>query len=210
MTQKNIKIADRLLYSVALASLFIVLLVGYGFKDADARPRVFSGGHLADRIITVDYAHHETHVSNHYCSVFNDTLGTGDAITLLINTPALPSRVHMLIVARGSSEGRYQVYMNPTVSALGGTLEVGNHDMGSSKTSGVFITNTPTISSIGTEVEALERHFGAGQQGGGESRAFNEIILPASALVLINGVSESNNNDFTINIDFYVDDGDAP
>lgn len=203
------KIASTVLKGVVTV-LVVLMCISVFLEWADAGPRMFRAGSLADRMIVILYGHHKTHDGDHYCAVFNDTLGTGDAMTLLINTPAPPSRVHMLITARGSSEGRYQVYKNTTVSALGGTLQVGNHDMGSSKTSGVDITNGPTITNIGTEAEPLERHFGAGQQEGGESRALNEIILPAGSLVLINGVSESNNNDFTLNFTFYVANGDAP
>ncbi len=176
---------------------------------------VYTGGKLADRIITVSYPHHEIHEGNHYTSSFNNgSLGSGVKAQILINTPASVTAddklVHMVIVARGSAEGRYEIWRSPTVTALGNALREENRNDNSANTAGVELTEGPTVSNAGTHLTGFDRHFGSGQASGGESRGLNEINLAPSTLYLINGVSEAANNDFTLEPDWYEDSGDAP
>ena len=169
---------------------------------------VTSSGGLV--VVGVEYAHHEIHEGVHYTSSRNATLASGAKMLLLFNTPALPTRVHMLVEFRSSGEMNMRIWNGVTVSSVGTAMEESNRDMASANIAGVIVTHTPTITDIGDEEEGFARHIGAGQTVGGEEMASNEILLPPSSLVLINGTSEAANNDVTGVADWYEDTGDAP
>ena len=177
--------------------------------------QVFKGGKPAGRVITVTYAHHEIHECNHYTTVRNvASLGSGSKMQLVLNTPAAvqgdENQVHMLIAARGSGEGRYEIWEAPTLSAIGTAMREEQRNQNCLNTAGLEVTHTPTITTPGTHLAGLDRHFGAGNIGAGEVRGLNEVLLKPSTLYLVNGVSEAANNDFTLEPDWYEDSGDAP
>lgn len=161
---------------------------------------------LKVRSIGTDYPHHEVHGGNSYCVSFNATLGNGGATTFLINAPAGDAVGHIVVSVRSSGESNVKFYEDVTVSALGTDLSEDNHNRNSANTSTIDFTRAPTITSLGTELTGFERHVGAGQQSGGESRGTHEWILKAGSLSIVNAVSEAAGNDVTLSVDFYISD----
>ena len=145
---------------------------------------VYSGGKLADRIITVDYAHHETHEGNHYQASIQNTLASGGISNTIINTPAA-NFVHLLIPVDAQGELVLEIYRTPTCSSLGNQETVSNMNDISSNTAGTEIYTSSTCSSAGTLIPGWSQKFGSGQQTGGESRAENEHNLRQSTLYLV-------------------------
>lgn len=205
---KNEKITDRLLYAVALVVLFIVPLLVSSVEAADG-PKMFRAGKLADRIITADYAHHETHSGNHYQTSIMNTLGSGAFVNTIINTPAA-NFDHMLLRMDAQGETLIQFYRSPTCSSLGTAQTVSNMNDVSSNTAGTEISLNPTCSAEGTLIPGWSQRLGSGQQTGGESRAANEHILKQSTLYGVRITSLAANNDIDHIYDFYEDSGDAP
>ncbi len=206
-------IALRVIGYITLTAL-IVVLSSVNFSDASG-PRIFRKGSLVDKIISVLYAHHELHNCMSFTTVRNEpSLATGGTLKLLFNTPASTPTdakdIHMLIVARGSAEGRYDIWKNPTITSIGTAMREEKRRQKCTNEAELEVTHTPTISDPGILLEGFTRHFGAGQVQGGESRGLEEINLDNDTLYFINGVSEANNNDFTIEPNWYRDTGDAP
>ncbi len=170
----------------------------------------YTGGKLADRIITVDYAHHEIHEGNNYVAFHNAPLGASGKYQLLINAPEASTGkiVHILIRTRGSAESNIVFTEAPTVSALGAAHLVVNRNRQSSNTALTAVTLGPTITGIGTIL--LESHFGSGPQVGGEGSFTNEFNLAPGTLYMVNATSEGASNDLSVVLEFYEDLGDAP
>ena len=116
----------------------------------------------------------------------------------------------MLPLVRSSGEANYQVYTGTIVSALGTAMEETNRDMLSQNGTEVVMTHTPTITDIGDEYEGFTEHFGAGHKIGGASWSDHEIMLPPSALVFINTVSEAADNHVNVSPDWYEDNAGRP
>lgn len=171
---------------------------------------IYSGGHLADRIITVDYAHHEIHEGNHYVAFHNSTLGNNAKYQLLINTPIASTgkSIHLVIGTRGSAESNIVFREGTTVSNVGSAHSLVNRNRNSSNTAGTIITLAPTITGLGNVL--MESHFGSGPQVGGEDRGMNEWNLLPGTFYLVNAISEGASNDLSIVLDWYEDNGDAP
>ena len=196
----------------ALICLLSVLML---VPSVGSQPRVFQKGALVGKAIAVSYPHHELHKCLSFTSVINNSsLASGAKLQLLLNTPASTpnnaKNIHMVIIARCSSEGRYEIWKNPTVTDIGTAMREENRNQRCTNSAGMEVTHTPTITNAGEHLGGFDMHFGSGQVAGGEARGLTEINLDNNTLYLINGVSESANNDFTIEPDWYEDVGDAP
>ena len=170
---------------------------------------VYSGGKLADRIITVSYPHHETHEGNHYQTSIMNTLGSAAFVNTIINTPAA-NFDHMLLRMDAQGETLIQFYRTPTCSSLGTAQTISNMNDISSNTAGTEIYLNPTCSAEGTLIPGWSQRLGSGQQTGGESRAANEHVLKQSKIYMVRITSLAANNDIDHIYDFYEDSGDAP
>jgi len=168
-----------------------------------ARPYITGRG---DKNISTDYSHHENHGGNMYSSSFNATLASSATMEVLIVTADSDDLAHMVIETRSSGEANMSVFEGTTVSGAGTALEETNHNRSSSNTAGTVITHTPTITGDGTELKGLARHFGSGQQTGGEVRAQDEIVLASDTIYLIRVTSEAAANDITTMLTWYESD----
>ncbi len=190
----------KLIYTLLLLMLVPILMGAQGYTS----------GRPDDRIITVDYAHHEIHEGTHFVAFHNAPLGNGGTYQLLINTPAASTGkdIHLIIETRGSAESNIVFREGTVVSDVGSAMSEVNRNRTSLNIAGTIITLAPTITSLGEVL--MELHFGSGPQMGGDDRSENEWNLAPGTLYLVNATSEAGSNDLSILIDWYEDRGDAP
>jgi hypothetical protein len=185
-----------------LTIILAIILMAFAAFAGDSR---WKDG--TDNVCTL-YEHHEIHAGNAYMAQYTADFASGEKNQLLINTPVAIANglTHLFIDFGSQGEAYLQVWEDTTVSALGGAQRVGNHNKAVTFTSGVAVTNGPTIISAGTHLDEFDLHHGSGKQTGDRSRHNSEIILAESKLYLINAVSEAAANEIQVILHFYMSD----
>jgi hypothetical protein len=153
----------------------------------------------------IDYAHHEIHEGDTYSITGQVTLASGNVKDFLFAVPtsetAEGKRPHIVATIRSSGEANFMGYEGTVTSSLGGAITAFNHDRGSSNTSAITVSNTPTMSTTGTAI--FEQHFGGGQNIPGTGRAENEWILAHNTNYLFTIKSEAASNDVSWTFNWY-------
>ena len=97
------------------------------------------------------------------------------------------------------SETDMKMYESPTYGTSGYYASIVNRNRNAGTSSQVFVYTSSTISGVGTLL--LNRHWGSGNQIGGEHRGTNEFLLKQNEkyLVRVNNAAGGNNQ---INTEF--------
>lgn len=186
-----------------LLLIFFVLLIFAGCSrnnelNFNIDPRVeFDPYH---NLITIDSPHAETHEGEHWFFTNQTTLGLGATRTYLLK-PTCPNDTHLIVDMRSTAEANYFLYESPTITNNGTTRNTFNRNRNYQDTNELKIYLTPTVTSNGLAID--QKHFGNGQNIGGEFRSLNEIILNCSKNYLVIITSESASNDISFVFDWY-------
>jgi len=156
---------------------------------------------LTNALLFVDYEHHEVHSGSAYILSNQALLGSGATFEYVINTSGMQGKqVHLLVLARSTSEANLFIYEN--VTWTGGTTNgEANRNRNLNKTALVTIIQDATV--LTTQTKILEEHFGNGRNIGGESRSVLEFILKENETYSIEFESEASNNDVSWLIEWY-------
>jgi len=163
--------------------------------------------------VTVTNEHHEIHCGDSYiASRTVDVSGSGTDVILIIvpdESPAYPSQsqkiFHMLLEGISESEGQWDLYEGPTVSANGTALNVLNRNRNSTNDDALSIYHTPTTSADGTLLESF--HIGSGRGVGGGGRS-DEWVLKNNTKYLVRFTNATAvANYITWRLNYYVHPG---
>jgi len=194
---------DKLRHIYCLLIMLALAILAAAIVEA-ASPRIYRGGKLAGRVISMPFDQYQNWMGQQYTSFHNAPLGNGGKYELLINSPSL-SEAHratrMLVLMRGTAESHINIYKNTTVSALGSPKDCINHNDQSSKVSKTMVTLNPTVISLGNLIHSTQ--FGSGPNMGGAMRDIHEFTLNPNTLYLISANSDAATNHLSILIDWY-------
>lgn len=156
-------------------------------------------------IIGLTHAHHKIHSVNSFevCDV-ND-LANGATFDYLMTTPDTAKWGHLVFQIQAEREASYQIFENPTISAVGTAMTENNRNRNSSNTAGIAVTHTPTVTSTGSTI-ICEEHWlsGASAASRQQDRGIQEFLLKQDEQYLIRITNETAlANQVSISISFY-------
>jgi len=149
---------------------------------------------------TVDYAHHEIHSGSHYFVKNWMDLTNGQVFNFLAVTSNSTSWAHMLFAFSFEAEAHINIYEDSVVSANGTAVTTRNRNRNSNNTSGLLLYHTPTITDVGTEIEAYK--VGSGKGVGGEVRGNAELVLKQNTNYIIRLTNDTVTNNW---VDYLAD-----
>lgn len=159
--------------------------------------------------VRVDYAHHEIHMGTHFVASIVNTLSNAGIANVIISAPSSRD-MHLLVSLHVQGEMNITVFRAPTCSSLGTAVGISNRKDSSPNSPQAEFYTGASCSYNGMAMPGFTRHFGSGQNIGGETRSNNEILLKRNTLYMIRITSESNTNEINHTYDWYEDSGDAP
>jgi hypothetical protein len=163
------------LYLVSLKS--IAPKVGDGFYIGRSYVAPLGVDAMTNAVMTIDYAHHETHAGSSYeLSADSSLAGANDSLELFILPPTGNKKYHLVWDVRATAECYFYIKTGVTVSAAADTVTAVNHDWSSAKTSNAIGIKAPRSSNTGTYVRTMEL-IGSDHNSGGETRGVFERIL---------------------------------
>ena len=146
---------------------------------------------VSEGLITIDYAHHETHEGDAFeTSAVDESMGDGDTVILAFKTMSAPKRMHMIMEFATLVGGHIDIIEGPTWDNQTGTLnpiynrkreaEMGSSGVLEDQGQASFIASDnmildPTTFAGGT---AIHTHFVFGARGSPASaRGVHEWLL---------------------------------
>jgi len=190
--------------------LIIILLAVPAYAKENATQ--FTRDDQSGSIVSIDWAHHETHDGDRYYAGYSDTLADTATITISFRTSS-SDYPHMIFDVNCSGEAYITGYENPTVTvSTGSQLSAFNKNRLSSNTTSLLEATTGSYVAGNLALNATvaggtaifpEFHFGAGKKVGGSGSFSSEYILKGNedyALVL---TSEANSNHCSVSVEWY-------
>ena len=150
---------------------------------------------ITGALVSVDELHHEIHDGEHFTATFAETIGSGSASALLLETPgSAVAEVHFIADLESSAAGT--LIFSETPNATVGTVVIAYNNK---RTSGISalttITSNGAVTTTGTILgNMVVGAGGAGNKVGGESGARNEWILNNDDRYLLQYTSSAASN----------------
>jgi len=161
--------------------------------------------------------HYEIHEGESYtATLFDETMGDGELITLTFKTPNTNKHIHMLVDWSSKAGGHLQLCEGATWGRLtGGVTSIFNHRRQNPGTSGLLenisqtafngnmlLGDTPQ-SLVNTLVVFSEWLFGTANKGGGARRGIAELILQKDTQYAISVVADGASNAASMTLHWY-------
>ena len=184
-----------------------------GVKGLDTNAMVF--GRVSDTVVknmrldsatealmTVSYAHHETHAGSHFNYRDSYALAKNSVKEHLVITPDTTKWAHMIFgVSSTGGQVNVEIFEDTTVSANGTAESCINRNRNSAVTKTTIVYEAPTVVTDGTIL--FKQTFGVDEKksAGGGTRDSEEIVLKQNTIYLVR-TTELDVNSSTINVDF--------
>ena len=157
---------------------------------------------VTEAIMTVSYAHHETHAGSHFNYRDSYALAKNAVQEHLIITPNTTSWAHMIFgVAASGGQVDVEIFEGTITSANGSVEPVMNRNRNSLNANTTLLYDSPTVTSDGTRISKQTFGVDDKKSAGGGSRDSEEIMLKQNTKYLFR-VTEMNVADAVINFDF--------
>ena len=150
---------------------------------------------ITGALVSVDELHHEIHDGEHFSATFAETIGSGSASVLLLETPgSAVAEIHFVADLESSAAGT--LIFSETPNATVGTAVTAYNNKRTSGTSALTtVTSSGAVTTTGTILgNMVVGAGGAGNKVGGESGARNEWILNNDARYLLQYTASAASN----------------
>ena len=142
-------------------------------------------------IATIDVSHYEIHEGDHYHATYTETLASGSASNVMMQTPASAiADVHFFATLSTSAAGSINFQEGPNATA-GTVVTIYNSKRMSGNTAETIVTQNGAITSAGTILSTGYTGGGASGKVGGETGLRNEWILNHSTRYILQFVSSA-------------------
>jgi len=132
---------------------------------------------LTGSLVTIDVLHHEVHEGEHYTATYAETLASGSASIILVETAASSVTDIHFIAVLDTSAGGTMLFSEAPGSTVGTTVVAYNNKRESTDTATMTVTRDAAVTTAGTILETGVLGGGASKKTGGASGSRNEWIL---------------------------------
>jgi hypothetical protein len=202
--KRLILIFTTLLLPIVLQAQEIHYGLGYG-RQLNGETKVL----LLDNdgfLVTSEFSHFKTHRGYHWTASWDSTLNDGDSIYFLIHTGA--DEAHVLFLVDGFLHIRKELYRSATHTSNGDTVLISNNNHTKDYTNTMTVTRSNNDGSDGTLFYKAQTGGDTGgganlRASGGQIRGDTEWVLPASSTYMIMVASYTDNNNISLEIEWY-------
>ena len=156
-----------------------------------------------EALMTITYAHHETHAGSHFNYRDAYPLAKLGVVEHLFITPDTTKWAHMIFgIETTGGQVDVEIFEAPTVTANGTLESVINRNRNSVAVNTTLLYHAPTVTADGTPMSL--QTYGSSSKAkslGGGSRDSEEIVLKQNTLYLVR-TTEQNVDVSIVNIDF--------
>ena len=156
--------------------------------------------------VTVTRDHSAIHDGDSYTLFSSGAGGTDTQSNIQIDTPNSTTWLHMLPMARSSTEANFKLFEDPTLSGGTSMITINRNRIASNTSSTIGLLNPVISGAIGVQTSGtnlIEEHFGAGRNTGGVTRGITEWILKSGTTYLFSITSESASSDISMELNWY-------
>jgi len=192
--------ADRTTNLDGLAGL-LVNAMNFG-RISDTVVKNFRLDASTEALMTVSYAHHETHAGSHFYYKDSYSIAKNGIVEHLVITPNTTKWAHMIFgIDAAGGQVDVEIFEGATVSANGTLETVVNRNRNSLSVSTTMAYHAPTVTTDGVRLSKQTLGINDKKSAGGGTRDSDEIMLKQNTIYLIR-TTEQNVNPSEINVNF--------
>ncbi len=142
-------------------------------------------GFTTGAAVGIDIVHYKVHAGEHYTATYRESISSGSASVILIETPgSATGTMHFEAMISTSAAGEIDWQKAPNATA-GTVITSNNNDQTSANTADLDVWHNGAVTSAGTSLTGFYTGGGASGKVGGETGLRNEWKLNHSARYLL-------------------------